>query len=123
MMPEAFGLSLQARMVTLSACRTAEGDYKSGEGILGLTAAMFVSGAQAVTASLWPVEDMTTARLIGDYHRRMGAGEPPAAALRAAQVDMLSGAREAFSQDPTSGAASYAGPLYWAPFVLLGEWR
>lgn len=123
MMPEAFGLSLNARMVTLSACRTAEGDYKSGEGILGLTAAMFVSGAQAVTASLWPVEDVTTARLIGDYHRRMGAGEPPAAALRAAQTGMLCRAREAFIEDPGGDAATQASPLYWAPFVMLGEWR
>lgn len=122
-MPEAFGLRLNARMVTLSACRTAEGDYQRGEGILGLTAAMFVSGARAVTATLWSVDDAATARLVGDYHRRLGAGEPAAEALRAAQLGMLLQARRAFAGDPTAGPVAYANPYYWAPFALIGQWR
>ncbi len=123
MMPEAFGLRLNARMVTLSACRTAEGDYQRGEGILGLTAGMFVSGARAVTATLWSVDDAATAHLVGEYHRRLGAGEPAAEALRAAQLGMLLEARRDFSSDPTASPVAYANPYYWAPFVLMGQWR
>lgn len=122
MLPEAFGLNLNARMVTLSACRTAEGDFRDGEGILGLSAAMFVSGAEAVTASVWSVDDTQTARLIGEYHRRMGAGEAPGEALRSAQLQMLSDARQAWLDDPASDAAGHANPFYWASFVLSGKW-
>ncbi len=122
MLPEAFGLRLRARVVTLSACRTAEGDYQAGEGILGLSAAMFVSGAQAVTASLWSVDDSQTARLIGDYHGRMGRGDGPAEALRQAQLAVLRQARAAWVQDPMCDEARYAGPFYWAPFVVMGRW-
>jgi len=122
MLPEAFGLNLNARMVTLSACRTAEGDFQDGEGILGLSAAMFVSGAQAVTASVWSVDDTQTARLIGEYHRRMGSGEPPGEALRSAQLQMLSDARQAWLEDAMSDAAGHANPFYWASFVLSGKW-
>jgi len=121
MLPEAFGLNLNARMVTLSACRTAEGDYRKGEGILGLVAAMLVSGARAVTASLWSVDDRQTSRLMGEYHRRLGEGDEPAEALRAAQLALLQGAREACESDPTAEEARAAHPYYWAPFVLMGQ--
>lgn len=121
MLPEAFGLDLNARMVTLSACRTAEGDYRKGEGILGLVAAMLVSGARAVTASLWSVDDRQTSRLMGEYHRRLGAGDAPADALRAAQLALLRAGREACAADPTAENAAAAHPYYWAPFVLMGQ--
>ncbi len=123
MLPESFGLSLNANMVTLSACRTAEGDFRSGEGILGLTAAMFVSGARAVTASVWSVSDQATATLIGRYHELLATGTPPADALRQTQLEMLNRARQACLTEPPSEDAAEAGPYYWAPFVLQGTWR
>lgn len=121
LLPEVFGLRLNARMVTLSACETAQGGFARGEGILGLTTALFVAGTRGVTASLWKVADEATADLIGGYHQRMAANEEPATALRAARLQMLARARAAYRGDPTSEAARYAHPYYWAPFVLLGE--
>jgi len=123
MLPEAFGLNLNAGMVTLSACRTAEGDFRSGEGILGLTAAMFVSGARAVTASVWSVSDEATASLIGRYHTLLAAGSAPASALQEAQMEVLATAREAAGREPPGEGAVRAEPFYWAPFVLQGQWR
>jgi CHAT domain-containing protein len=118
---EAFGLDLNARMVTLSACQTAEGDFARGEGVLGLTAAFFCAGARAITASVWEVSDESTAELIGRYHELMAAGLPPAQALQQAQLQTLTQAREAFRRAPESAGARYAHPYFWAPFLLLGR--
>lgn len=121
LLPEAFGLRLNARMVTLSACRTAEGSYARGEGIISLSAAFFVAGARGLTASLWAVADEATADLIGGYHESLAAGQAPAEALRGAQVEMLARARAAYREDPAGPAARLAHPYYWAPFILMGR--
>ena len=120
LLPEVFGLHLNARMVTLSACQTGEGQLSRGEGVLGLTAAFFSSGAQAVTASLWAVADEATADLMAGYHTGLAAGESPAQALRQARLDMLQQGRAAFAADPSSPEASRAHPYYWSSFELLG---
>lgn len=122
LLPEAFGLDLNAWMVTLSACETAEGSFKRGEGILGLTAALFASGARAITASGWKVDDVATGELIGRYHELMAQGTPPAEALRATQRKMLDEARTAYTTNPQSPEAAHAHPYYWAPFLMLGQW-
>ena len=121
MLPEVLGLHLNARLVTLSACRTAEGGLTQGEGVMGLTAAFFACGAQAVTASLWEVSDRATADLIGRYHELIASGASLAGSLQSAQLEMLARGRRAYGRDATSPEAAYAHPYYWAPFVLLGR--
>jgi CHAT domain-containing protein len=69
------------------------------------------AGAARVVASLWPVDDLATAELMTRFYRGMLAERrPPAAALRAAQLEMQRSAR-------------WCAPYYWAGFVLQGEWR
>jgi CHAT domain-containing protein len=113
-MMEVLGLHLNARVVTLSGCRTAEGSFARGEGVLGLTAAFYAAGAQAVTASLWAVSDDSTATLMGQYHGAMSAGMSPAAALRSGQLAALKRAR-------ATGQSSQAHPYEWGAFVVLGR--
>ncbi len=106
-----YGLTLNAELVVLSACRTALGKEVRGEGLLGLTRGFLHAGARRVVASLWSVPDRATAELMARFYRGMVTdGLAPAAALRHAQASMH---RERRWRDPHN----------WAGFVLLGDWR
>ena len=69
-------------------------------------------GAPTVGVSLWSVADRSTAELMPDFYKRYLASQSrsPAAAMRAAQQQMIAGRK-------------YSAPFYWAPFVLVGDWR
>ena len=106
-----YNLRLRADLVVLSACRTALGGDMKSEGLIGLTRGFFYAGSPRVLATLWEVDDRTSARLMKQFYERMlVAGETPAAALRASQVAMWQ----------TEG---WEAPYYWAAFTLQGEWR
>ncbi len=108
---EIYNLRLPAEVVVLSACQTALGKEIRGEGLVGLTRGFMHAGAARVVASLWPVDDLATAELMTRFYRGMlKEGRPPAAALRAAQLEM-------------SRSPRWRAPYYWAGFVLQGEWR
>jgi CHAT domain-containing protein len=108
---EVFGLALQARLVVLSACQTGLGagaleDVPAGDDWVGLVHAFLAAGAHEVLATLWPVEDRTTARLMGALYQGIARGTDDAAALTAAQRIVL--------RNPET-----ADPFYWAGFVLV----
>jgi len=109
---DVYNLKLSADLVVLSACQTALGKEIRGEGLVGLTRGFMYAGARRVVASLWNVDDSATAKLMERFYRKMLGPEklPPAAALRAAQLEMM---REERWQDP----------YFWAAFVLQGEWK
>ena len=108
---EIFNLKLGSPLVMLSACETGLGKEKRGEGVIGLTRAFMYAGAPTVGVSLWSVADKSTAELMTDFYKRLLAGSSsPAASMRAAQVVMIDGKK-------------YGAPFYWAPFVLVGEWK
>ncbi|MBA3568363.1 MAG: CHAT domain-containing protein [Pyrinomonadaceae bacterium] len=114
---EVFNLRLGSPLVMLSACETGLGKEKRGEGVMGLTRAFLYAGAPTVGVSLWSVADKSTADLMTDFYKRLlsspGAaslGGSPSAAMREAQLAMISGKK-------------YSAPFYWAPFVLVGDWR
>ena len=110
---EIFNLRMNPALVMLSACETGLGKEKRGEGVIGLTRAFMYAGAPTVGVSLWSVADKSTAELMTDFYKRyLRAGGPPSAsgAMREAQLSMISGKK-------------YSAPFYWAPFVLVGEWK
>ncbi|HYY56821.1 MAG TPA: CHAT domain-containing protein, partial [Pyrinomonadaceae bacterium] len=109
---EIFNLKLGAPLVMLSACETGLGREKRGEGVIGLTRAFMYAGAPTVGVTMWSVADRSTAELMTDLYKRMltGQGMSAVAAKRAAQQGMIAGKK-------------YSAPFYWAPFVLVGEWR
>ena len=77
------------QLVVLSGCETGLPSTRRTIGSDGLAAAFLAGGARAVVASLWNVEDATSARLMGAFHRRLASGDDAAAALRGAQLDFL----------------------------------
>ena len=107
---EVFNLRLGSPLVMLSACETGLGKEARGEGVLGLTRAFMYAGAPAVGVSLWSVADKSTAELMADFYKNLLGGAQPSAALRTARLSMIGGKR-------------YSAPFYWAPFVLVGDWK
>lgn len=106
-----YNLNLPADLVVLSACQTALGKEIKGEGLVGLTRGFMYAGAARVMASLWKVDDAATAELMKRFYEKMLKHRMrPAAALRAAQLEM-------WRNRP------WQAPYYWAAFVLQGEWQ
>ena len=106
-----FNLNLPADLVVLSACQTGLGKDIRGEGLVGLTRGFMYAGSSRVVVSLWSVNDQATAELMKRFYQGMlKNGERPAAALRAAQMEMW--------KDPR-----WRAPYFWAAFVLQGEWK
>ncbi len=99
---------LDARLAVLAACESGCGRVLSGEGVLGLTSAFISAGVPAVVATLWPVDDTATERLMGIFYDKLGNGLNVAAALHSA--------REALRSDPKT-----AHPFYWAGFIIVGD--
>lgn len=108
--PEIQGLRLGPSMVILSACSTAGVRGAGSEGLLGLARAFLAAGARAVVASLWPVEDQSTARFMSHLHRSLSAGHAAADALTAARRAMIE------DKDPR-----FSSPRAWSAFVLIGD--
>jgi CHAT domain-containing protein/predicted negative regulator of RcsB-dependent stress response len=108
---DVFNLNLPAELVVLSACETGLGQEVRGEGLVGLTRGFMYAGAPRVLVSLWSVDDEGTSELIGRFYKKMLQEKlQPAAALRAAQIEMW--------QDN-----QWQAPYYWAAFTLQGEWK
>ncbi|MDP9098568.1 MAG: CHAT domain-containing protein [Verrucomicrobiota bacterium] len=98
-------------LVTLSACETAVGNKEPDGGEVTTLAHAFSSaGATTVLASLWSVGDESTKEFMMEFYRQLAAGTSKAAALQSAQLKLLKNAK-------------FSRPLYWAPFVLMGDWR
>jgi CHAT domain-containing protein len=99
-------------MVVLSACDTGSGQRRGGEGMVGLTWALFVAGAPTQVVSQWAVADASTADLMTRFyaHLKQNEGKNKGAALRAAMQDLRKDER-------------YKHPFYWRPFILVGDWR
>ena len=108
---EIYNLRLPAELVVLSACQTGLGKEVKGEGLVGLTRGFMYAGAARVVVSLWSVNDRATSELMQKFYRGMlRDGQRPAAALRAAQVELWR-------------QQKWQSPYYWSAFTLQGEWR
>jgi CHAT domain-containing protein/tetratricopeptide (TPR) repeat protein len=111
---EVFNLKLPAELIVLSACQTGVGPQVRGEGMIGLTRGFMYAGAARVVVSFWSVNDAATAALMEVFYKKMLVDKMrPAAALRAAQIEMLK----------QTAHSEWRPPYFWAPFVLQGEWQ
>ena len=96
-------------LLVLSACETATGDNRAALGLAGFA---LRSGARSTLATLWSVNDQSTAELMTEFYSQLTtktAAMPKAEALRQAQITML--------KNPL-----YNHPYFWAPFILVGNW-
>lgn len=110
---EIINMDLHAKLAVLSACQTARGWVGAGEGVIGMSWALFVAGVPTTVASQWKVDSASTTSLMIDFHRRLtmrGAKATKAEALRQAELGLLRSER-------------YRHPFYWAGFVMIGDGR
>ncbi len=143
-LPNVFG---GVDLLTLSACNTATGGSgANGKEVEGFGVLAQRQGAKAVIASLWPVADRSTKLLMQEFYRvrESQAGMSKVAALREAQLRLLRGqitvdttqspSRQITHEDPKPDEAKrpsfkpdpkapFAHPYYWAPFILIGNWK
>ncbi|MET0626222.1 MAG: CHAT domain-containing protein [Pyrinomonadaceae bacterium] len=135
-------------LLTLSACNTALGEVKSdGREFENFGLLAQQSGAGAVVATLWRGADPSTSLLMRKFYKvRDEEGLSKVVALQRAQLSFLKGSDGApaeVSADESRGAsragrmkkgsesgvfvkdpaAPYAHPYYWAPFIMIGNWR
>jgi CHAT domain-containing protein len=101
-----YSLRLRASLVTLSACETGVSEVLAGDELVGLARGFFQAGSASVVVSLWAVNDASTAQLMAGFYAHLDAGLGPAAALRAAQIELRSATPH---------------PFYWAPFLVMGR--
>ncbi|MEW5859010.1 MAG: CHAT domain-containing protein [Cyanobacteriota bacterium] len=94
-------------LLVLSACQTATGDKRAALGLAGVAVR---AGARSTLASLWSLDDESSALLMSQFYQELtNTKETKAEALRFAQLALL--------QNPR-----YQHPRYWAPYVLVGNW-
>ncbi len=96
-------------LVVLSACQTALGDDQAA---LGLSGVAVRAGSRSALGSLWTVDDRSTSELMVEFYKQLADGHSKAHALRAAQKKV----RESDDHD-------WSHPYYWAPFLMINNWR
>jgi CHAT domain-containing protein len=104
---EVVDLPLSADLAVLSACDTARGKVRAGEGVVGLSWAFFAAGCPTTVVSQWRAESAATSLLMIELHRRLRAGDSTAEAIRHAQLAVRANPK-------------YRHPFYWAPFIAIG---
>ena len=111
---ELMQLDLKADLAVLSGCETARGRFGAGEGVIGLTWALFIAGVPSTVVSQWKVESNSTRELMLGFHRSLRSMSrnpaPKAEALRQAALKVM--------KNPST-----SHPFYWAGFVLVGADR
>lgn len=106
-----YQLRLNARLVVLSACENGLGADLGAEGLVGLARAFLFAGSREIVASLWQVQDRSTAELMAHFYTQMlenGLDAP--AALRAAKLKIREDRR-------------WRHPYFWAGFTIQGDFR
>ena len=120
-MEEILTLKLDADWVVLSACNTATGAGAGAEAASGLGRAFFYAGTRALLVTNWSVHSQSARELTSDLFRRqavdaaMSRGE----ALRQAMIALIDG--KGFTDDAGATLFSYAHPLFWAPYTIIGD--
>jgi CHAT domain-containing protein/tetratricopeptide (TPR) repeat protein len=104
---EMMSLDLRADLVVLSGCETGRGVTGNGEGLIGMSWALFIAGSPSTVASQWKVDAESTSQFMAEFHKRVRRSEK-AKALQAAALSVM--------QKP-----QFRHPFYWSGFVLMGE--
>jgi CHAT domain-containing protein len=101
---------LRGALLVLSACSSASGEARSGEGEIGLLGWPYAAGARGAVAALWSVNQQATMDLMGQFHAIRAEGYDEVEAMRAARATLAS-------------SANYAHPFYWAGFGVFSAPR
>ena len=125
---DVLGLRLDAELVTLSACSTADGPTVQGEGVQSLAWAFLYAGARSVVATLWVAEDEVAYLVMTRLARELAReSSPPSQALRAAVLEVKDRDRRRGPEVRAAGSGGLeqtmqesACPYYWAPYLFIG---
>jgi len=109
---EIYDLHLDCDLAVLSACETSAGAWVEGEGVYALSRGFLAAGSKRVVASLWSVEDESTAALVGDLFRTLA----PAKSQAANDFEVARALRDAKRR--IRDRKEWNAPFFWAPFVL-----
>jgi CHAT domain-containing protein/tetratricopeptide (TPR) repeat protein len=135
---EIFNLDLKnTSLVTLSACETGLGKLTQGDELIGLTRGFIYAGTPSILASLWKVNDSSTAEFMSMFYKNLKK-YPKSEALRMAQIEMIHGdvgkgivrgvggittSKEGRPSQQSSLTVDGSHPYFWAPFILIGDWK
>jgi CHAT domain-containing protein len=106
---EIMEMDWKTRVAILSACDTARGRIAPGEGVIGLSWALFVAGVPSSLLSLWKVDSASTTQLMLEFHKNLAAQKNSLS--RSAQQAALKVLR----------SDHYSHPFFWAGFALIGN--
>jgi CHAT domain-containing protein len=120
-MEEILTLKLDADWVVLSACNTGAGAGAGAEAASGLGRAFFYAGTRAILVTNWSVHSASARELVSDLFRRQ-AKDPNITrgeALRQAMIALIDS--DGFKDEAGRTLFSYAHPLFWAPYSIIGD--
>ncbi len=104
---EIYSLTMNPRLVVLSACESGIGEIEGGDEVQSLNRAFLYAGAGSVVASLWNVNDLATSVLMEQFYKNLETMDK-AQALRMAQLKVQK-------------MPDWSSPYYWAAFYLVGD--
>lgn len=108
---EIFEMDLNnANLVTLSACETALSKVQGGDDLVGLARGFIYAGTPSILATLWEVDDASTAKLMEYFYQSWKQGMSKSEALKRAQISL-------------KNIPQYEHPYYWGAFVMIGDWK
>ena len=102
--------SNKASLVFLSGCNTTLGEQATGEGVMSLARGFFYAGSQSVVATLWSIDDKSTAEIADYFYENLDKGKTKSKALHLAKLSYLE-----------NHSLVEASPHFWASYILLGE--
>ncbi len=105
-----YNTQLNADLVVLSACETAQGELQRGEGIISLARAFAYAGAKSIVTTLWTVDDSASKDLTKEFYLQLKNGKTKDASLQSAKLKLIKG-KDAKRQHP----------FFWAGFIGVGD--
>lgn len=107
---EICNLDLESPMVVVNSCESGMGPFYQGEGMLSISRSFLLAGASSVIHTLWPIEDVSSSRIIIDYYHLLSKGLSKTEALRKAKIRYLE-----------STPNSFTHPHFWAGYQVVGD--
>lgn len=106
-----YNMTLNANMVTLSACQTGIGKLQKGQGMMSLSKGFYYAGAKSIVNTLWKINDKSTVQLMENFYEELSRGKSKTEALRLAKLKYLESTDDELLKHP----------YYWAAFVVSGD--
>lgn len=120
---EVLNMTINSRMVVLSACETGSGDIQEGEGIMSLTRGFHYAGTPQLIMSLWPAFDLPSVKIMEGFYRELANNAKLADALRTSKLEYLSLAKSSESRPGLWANYQLSGVNDYLPLKSKNNWR